>query len=207
MEKDEDGRTEYDRAIANGWAELTDAFVTEHGTGRRLYLTADAATDYTTPKVIAVSSGFHEFYLRYLSREASMLRAARVDEWWASNWPRIERDLDALPVAGAAMAARRTALKAGMKFTDAVSKLSLRHLSLTSGMKKLNELGLNVRITRTGRREFFDSTTGAVRAAWDAGNKKGGNHWHKFAPDGKTPINDAGRVVGKQTGAAHIPSK
>ena len=94
-----------------------------------------------------------------------------------------------------------------MKFADAVSKLRLRHLSLTSGAKKLRALGLGERVTKTGRREFFDKTTGAVRAAWDAKNKKGGNHWHKFAPNGKTPLDDAGRVVGKTEPAAHIPSK
>lgn len=70
------------------------------------------------------------------------------------------------------MAARRGVLKAGMKFTDAVSKVRLRNLSLTSGMKKLKELGLSVRITRTGRREFFDTATGGVRAAWMLGIRR-----------------------------------
>ena len=28
-----------------------------------------------------------------------------------------------------------------------------------------------------------------------------------FAPDGKTPLNDAGRIINKTTTAAHIPSK
>ena len=206
-EQDENGKSEYDYALENGWSNGFDPFITEHETGRRLYLSYSVTIEGVRPNIVEVTSSLHEFYLRYLGRDASNARAWRVSRWWESNWPRIERDLDALPVAGGVMAARRGVVKVGTKLSDAVSKLRLRHLSLTSGSKKLWALGLNERVTKTGRRKFFDPSTGAVRAAWDAANKKGGNHWHKFAFDGKTPLNDAGRVVGKATTAAHIPSK
>jgi RHS repeat-associated protein len=97
--------------------------------------------------------------------------------------------------------------KQTIKFNDPVSKLSLRGKTLTSGSKTLRDMGLKERITRTGRHEFYDPQTGKVRAAYDAANSKGGNHWHKFAPDGQTPLNNAGRVVEKIRTSAHIPSK
>jgi RHS repeat-associated protein len=204
LDKDENGQTAYDRALAGGWSEVTDHFVTEHGTGRRLLLGSDSSGKNGTVKEV---SALEEFYLSYLGYEASTVRAKQVDDWFEQNWPSIERDLDALPVAGGAMQAGRGGLKTVTRVRDAITKLKLRGLSLTSGMKKLRELGLSMRITKTGRREFFDTVTGTVRAAWDEANRKGGNHWHKFAPDGKTPINDAGRVVEKKSTAAHIPSK
>jgi hypothetical protein len=96
-----------------------------------------------------------------------------------------------------------------IKYGDDVSTLPLRGQSLNSGGKKLRELGLHERVTKTGRHEFYDPKTGGVRAAWDPKNSKGGNHWHKFAPDTskKIPLNDAGHVVGSTEPKAHIPSK
>ena len=91
------------------------------------------------------------------------------------------------------------------RYADDIVDVALRGKSLTSGAKKLRELGLTERVTKTGRHEFVDET-GRVRAAWDPANARGGNHWHKFAPDG-TPLNEAGRFVDRRSGAAHIPSK
>jgi len=66
--------------------------------------------------------------------------------------------------------------------------------------KKLREMGLEERVNAaTGRHEFVDAK-GRVRVAWDKDN-----HWHKFAPDGKTSLDNAGRVVGEKETAAHIP--
>ena len=92
-----------------------------------------------------------------------------------------------------------------VRFSDDVVKLALRHKSLCKGRKALQKLGLRERIVQTGRHEFVDSK-GRVRVAWDSKNSKGGNHWHKFAPDGKTPLNEAGHVVDKVEPRAHIPS-
>jgi len=97
------------------------------------------------------------------------------------------------------------AAKSIIKYGDNISKLKLRGKSLTSGMKMLKKMGLDMRITKTGRIEFFDPKTGVVRAAWDP-VKKWTSHWHKFSPDGKLPLNDAGHVVEKQMPKAHIPS-
>ena len=94
-----------------------------------------------------------------------------------------------------------------IKFSDRISTTKLKGKSYTSGAKKLRKLGLKERVTKTGRREFFDAKK-RVRAAWDAKRKSvGGSHWHKFAPDGRTPLNDAGHVVLKKMPKAHIPSK
>jgi RHS repeat-associated protein len=92
-----------------------------------------------------------------------------------------------------------------IRFSDEILDVGLRGKSLTSGSKKLRELGLEERVTRTGRHEFVDGS-GRVRAAWDPATSKWGNHWHKFGPDG-TPVNEAGRVVEKRDPRAHIPSK
>lgn len=111
-----------------------------------------------------------------------------MGEWWSRQLPGIERDLDALPMVGGAV----QGVKKIIRFRDAVSVMKLRGLSLTAGMKKLMELGLAMRTTKTGRREFYDTVTGKVRAAYDEGTRRWRSHWHKFAPDGKTPLNDAG---------------
>jgi hypothetical protein len=93
-----------------------------------------------------------------------------------------------------------------IKNTDDVSKLSLRGRSLKSGRKKLSELGLKERLTRTGRHEFVDSN-GLVRAAYDPVSQKRGGHWHKFAypNNSKVSLNNAGRVVDRKSTSAHIP--
>jgi hypothetical protein len=91
-----------------------------------------------------------------------------------------------------------------IRHSDEIIDISLRGKSLTSGSKKLRAAGLTERTTKTGRHEFVDDA-GRVRAAWDPGNAKGGNHWHKFAEDG-TPLNDAGRVVNRNEPKAHIRS-
>lgn len=111
-----------------------------------------------------------------------------------------------VPAGAAAGINAARACKLTVRYSDEVAKLPLRHRSLTSGSKRLRGLGLRERITKTGRHEFVDKNS-RVRAAWDAKNSKGGNHWHKFAPDGQTPLADSGRVVGKRETAAHIPSK
>jgi RHS repeat-associated protein len=101
--------------------------------------------------------------------------------------------------------AKQVAKKSIIKYSDDIAKLSLRKFSLGTGRKKLLQQGLRERITQTGRHEFLDKT-GRVRAAWDPKNSTGGNHLHKFAPDGKTPLNEAGHVVKKVEPRAHIPS-
>jgi len=95
--------------------------------------------------------------------------------------------------------------KRAIRYADEIIEIGLRGRSLTSGSKTLRASGLVERVTNTGRHEIVDNA-GRVRVAWDPANSQGGNHWHKFAHDG-TPLNDAGRVVGKQETRAHIPSR
>ncbi len=196
--EDENGNSPYKTALANGWSAVTDLFYTADD-GRRIQLLS------WTNEWREVS-WLQEFYTKNLSAEAAWLRGKRWEKWWEQKLDQLEHDLDALPLAGGALRAGRGLPKLITRFRDLISKSSLRGKSLTAGAKVLRELGLNERITKTGRREFFDPKTGQVRAAYDAANSKGGNHWHKFAPDG-TPINNGGRIVEKSTTAAHIPAK
>lgn len=94
-----------------------------------------------------------------------------------------------------------------IKFTDKISRLRLKGKSLSAGRKKLTELGLKERRKPSGRHEFLDDK-GRVRAAYDPVSQRGGGHWHKFGYDDtgkKVPLNDAGRVVDRESKAAHIP--
>jgi hypothetical protein len=106
----------------------------------------------------------------------------------------------ALPGGGYTAVGRRI-----IRYSDDIVDVGLRGKSLTSGSKKLRALGLEERVTRTGRHEFVDES-GRVRVAWDPANSLGGNHWHKFAPDG-SPLNDAGHVVDRHEPRAHIRSR
>ncbi|MEO0248886.1 MAG: RHS repeat-associated core domain-containing protein [candidate division WOR-3 bacterium] len=101
----------------------------------------------------------------------------------------------------------KTAEKAVIKHRDHISQLALRHDSLTSGSKKLRAAGLIERLREDGSHVFLDPKTGRQRARWDPKNVGGCNHWHKYAPDGETPINDVGHVVEAIETRAHIPSK
>ena len=103
----------------------------------------------------------------------------------------------------------RTSAKVAVKYTDAVSQLDLRGKSYAAGARKLEKLGLKMRITPRKRREFVDPKTNKVRAAWDPKNNRrdSSNHWHKFAPDGERALNNAGRVVAPDSTAAHIRSR
>jgi len=78
-----------------------------------VHLTYTIDDDGVKPKLVEVTSAAHEFYLRYLGRDASMAQAARVDDWWAAHWPRIERDLDGLPMVGGVMASAAWCGKSG----------------------------------------------------------------------------------------------
>lgn len=95
-------------------------------------LGASADTDYTSPKIIEVSSGLHEFYLRYLSPETARFRAADADRWWANNLPRVERDLDAFPATAGAMVVKRQSMMLVVKL---IRRVVLRTFRQNRSMK------------------------------------------------------------------------
>lgn len=53
----------------------------------------------------------------------------------------MDRDLDALPATGRVMAARRGAVKVGMKLSDAVTKLRLRQFVAHVRLEKAKGVG------------------------------------------------------------------
>lgn len=88
-----------------------------------------------------------------------------------------------------------------VRYTDPISTLSLKDLSLNTGMKKLLALGLGFKRLKGGRVIFFDMKTNQERVHWD------GDHWDKFAPGaGGTRLDNSGRIVNPSDTAAHIPS-
>ena len=98
------------------------------------------------------------------------------------------------------------------RFRDPISKISLRGKSLKAGRKRLLSSGLKERIKRDTGRHIFVDDVGRTRAAYDTISQQGkdAGHWHKWGVTDKGqryPINNAGRVVDKDSTAANIPSK